>query len=123
MGKYWLRALAIALLLFHPATLAAAEVSARGLVKAKSRAVLASEIGAVVNKTPFRSGDNFEKGDTLVGFDCRLLKSQQDKVAAQTEASRYPGTNIKLTVIPLTAQLGERIKSNGEEAHSINWRQ
>ena len=40
--------------------------SARGLVKAKSRAVLASEIGAVVNKTPFRSGDTFKKGDALI---------------------------------------------------------
>ena len=49
------------------ATTAYAETfSARGLVKAKSRAVLASEIGAVVNKTPFRSGDTFKKGMHLL---------------------------------------------------------
>lgn len=71
------------------ATTAYAETfSARGLVKAKSRAVLASEIGAVVNKTPFRSGDTFKKGDALISFDCRLLKSQKDKVEAQTKASK-----------------------------------
>lgn len=71
------------------ATTAYAETfSARGLVKAKSRAVLASEIGAVVNKTPFRSGDAFKKGDELINFDCRLLKSQKDKVEAQTKASK-----------------------------------
>ena len=96
MSKCWLRVLAIALPLVYPASyLAAEDGSARGLVKAKSRAVLASEIGAVVNKTPFRSGDNFTKGDTLIGFDCRLLKSQKDKVAAQTEASRAQLANAR----------------------------
>jgi len=71
------------------------DFSARGLVKAKSRAVLASEIGAVVDLTPFRSGDNFKKGDTLIGFDCRLLKSQKDKVEAQTNASKAQLANAR----------------------------
>jgi RND family efflux transporter MFP subunit len=73
----------------------AQDISARGLVKAKSRAVLASEIGAVVNKTPLRSGDVFKKGDLLIGFDCRLLKSQKDKVAAQTKASKAQLANAR----------------------------
>lgn len=78
------------------ATTAYAETfSARGLVKAKSRAVLASEIGAVVNKTPFRSGDTFKEGDALINFDCRLLKSQKDKVEAQTKASKAQLENAR----------------------------
>ena len=77
------------------ATTSAETSSVRGLVKAKSRAVLASEIGAVVNKTPFRSGDTFKKQDTLIEFDCRLLKSQKNKVEAQTKASKAQLENAR----------------------------
>jgi RND family efflux transporter MFP subunit len=73
----------------------AEENGARGLVKAKSRAVLASEIGAVVSQTPLRAGDSFKKGDLLVGFDCRLLKNQKDKVAAQVKSSKAQLDNAK----------------------------
>jgi membrane fusion protein, multidrug efflux system len=78
-----------------PLTAIADENTSRGLVKAKSRAVLASEIGAVVNKTPLRAGDSFKKGDLLIGFDCRLLKNQKDKVAAQVKASKAQLENAK----------------------------
>ena len=47
----------------------------------QSRAVLASEIGAVVNKTPFEVV-TLQKGDALINFDCRLLKSQKDNGSA-----------------------------------------
>lgn len=90
-----LRALAVILPLFYAFPLQAEDISARGLIKAKSRAVLASEIGAVVNKTPLRSGDQFKKGDLLIGFDCRLLKSQKDKVEAQTKASKAHLANAR----------------------------
>jgi RND family efflux transporter MFP subunit len=66
----------------------AADLTARGLVKAQSRAVLASELGAVVTQTPKRVGDSFKKGDTLVSFDCRLFKSQKDKVSAEVKAAK-----------------------------------
>lgn len=95
MSKNWLRMFGIVLPLVFPSPLLAEDISARGLVKAKSRAVLASEIGAVVNQTPFRSGDRFKKGDTLIGFDCRLLKSQKDKVEAQTKASKAQLANAR----------------------------
>ena len=55
------RALAVVLPLFYAFPLTAENISARGLIKAKSRAVLASEIAAVVNKTPLRSGDQFKR--------------------------------------------------------------
>lgn len=78
-----------------PAAALAEEDAARGLVKAKSRAILASEIGAVVSDTPLRAGDSFKKGDLLIGFDCRLLKNQKDKVAAQVKASKAQLDNAK----------------------------
>ena len=73
----WLYFVVIFLL---PQAIYASEYSARGLIKAKSRAVLASEIGAVVSETPLRSGDSFKSGDLLIGFDCRLLKNQMEKI-------------------------------------------
>lgn len=68
---------------------------ARGLIKAKEHAILASEIGAVVVKTPKRTGDSFKKGDLLIGFDCRLLASQKDKVAAEMKAAKARLDNAK----------------------------
>jgi len=72
-----------------PATLRAEETrQARGLVKAQTRAVLASEIAAIVTGVPKRTGDSFKKGETLVSFDCRIFKSQMAKVAADAKAAR-----------------------------------
>lgn len=88
LGAQRLSRLIACFFLLTPAFAVAEEYAARGLVKAKSRAVLASEIGAVVSQTPLRAGDNFKKGDMLIGFDCRLLKNQKDKVAAQVKASK-----------------------------------
>lgn len=95
MKKNLIGALGLILTLVIGFEAASSDLSARGLIKAKSRAVLASEIGAVVNTTPLRSGDTFQKGDLLIGFDCRLLKSQRDKVAAQTKASKAQLTNAR----------------------------
>ena len=61
---------------------------ARGLVKAQTRAILASEIAAIVTAVPKRTGDSFKKGETLVSFDCRIFKSQMAKVAADAKAAR-----------------------------------
>lgn len=95
MSKIRLRLFGIVLAFICAPPAYSEDFSARGLVKAKSHAVLASEIGAVVSKTPFRSGDTFKKGDTLIGFDCRLLKSQKDKVDAQTKASKAQLANAR----------------------------
>lgn len=56
--------------------LATAEESIRGLIKAQDQAVLSSEVAATVARLPFRSGDNFAKGDVLVEFDCGLYAAQ-----------------------------------------------
>ena len=87
--------LAASALAFLVQSATAQDLSARGLVKAKEHAVLASEIGAVVVKTPKRTGDSFKKGDLLIGFDCRLLASQKDKVAAEMKAAKARLDNAK----------------------------
>lgn len=94
-GAYGLRGMVASLLLLVPNCVIAEENAARGLVKAKSRAVLASEIGAVVSQTPLRAGDGFKMGDLLIGFDCRLLKNQMEKIAAQVKASKAQLDNAK----------------------------
>lgn len=55
----------------------------RAIVESPNRSTLSSEIAAKVIKLPFRNGDKFEKGDTLIQYDCSLLKTQQEKTAAE----------------------------------------
>jgi membrane fusion protein (multidrug efflux system) len=61
---------------------------ARGVVKARQRAVIASELAALVKRLPLRAGEGFKAGDLLVGFDCRLFEAQRDKVRAELEAAK-----------------------------------
>ena len=84
------------LLIIPTGPLQAAEIKqARGLVKAQTRAIMASEIAAIVTAVPKRTGDSFKKGDTLVSFDCRIFKSQMAKVAADAKAARARLTNSR----------------------------
>lgn len=56
----------------------------RGLVRAEATATLSSELIAQVKQLPFKAGQSFHKGDTLVAFDCRRYKA--DLRAAKAEA-------------------------------------
>lgn len=47
----------------------------RGLIKPVEKAIISSEIAAKVKVLPFKSGDRFNKGDLLVGFDCSFYKA------------------------------------------------
>ena len=77
-----------ALLLLAPPAISAQNLQARGVVKAIAQAELSVEIGARVQKIPFRKGDSFNEGDLLLELDCRLYKAQRDKVKADLEASQ-----------------------------------
>jgi membrane fusion protein (multidrug efflux system) len=68
---------------------------ARGVVKARQRAVIASEIAALVNRLPLRAGESFRQGDLLVGFDCRLFEAQKDKVDAELRAAKMRYENSR----------------------------
>jgi RND family efflux transporter MFP subunit len=64
-----------------------AQYDAPAVVKAVNRAELSSELAGRVTSLPFRMGDTFEKGDVLVGLDCRLYQAQSKKVAAELKAA------------------------------------
>lgn len=60
----------------------------RGLIKPSTTAVISSEISAQIEKLPFKNGDTFSKGDTLVKFDCALYLAQHSVAKAELEASK-----------------------------------
>ena len=53
----------------------------RGLIKPVNQAIISSEIAGQVSSMPFRAGQRFKKGDTLVAFNCSFYLA--DLAAAQ----------------------------------------
>ncbi|WP_263080593.1 efflux RND transporter periplasmic adaptor subunit [Endozoicomonas sp. Mp262] len=60
----------------------------RGVVVAMSRAIISSEISARIIQLPFRAGEGFKKGETLVAFDCTLFQAQKEKVKAEYDLAK-----------------------------------
>ena len=61
----------------------------RVVVQSLMQATLSAEIAARITHLPFREGDHFKKGDTLVGFDCEIFEAQKDKADAELKAARF----------------------------------
>lgn len=55
----------------------------RGIVVSRSKASIGSELVARIAKIPFRHGERFSAGDTILEFDCR--RYQAELAAAQAE--------------------------------------
>lgn len=55
----------------------------RALVEARDQSVLSSELAAKVIKIPFRNGEAFSKGETLLEYECLLIKTQKEKIEAE----------------------------------------
>jgi membrane fusion protein (multidrug efflux system) len=49
--------------------------------------VLSSELAAKISELPFREGDTFNAGQSLVTFDCSLFKAQLNKAEASAQAA------------------------------------
>lgn len=60
----------------------------RGVVKAKNEALLTAGLRAPVSKTPVRTGQAFEKGDTLLEFDCAGERAEADAARAAWQAAK-----------------------------------
>lgn len=60
----------------------------RGVLRARSQAVLASELPGRVTDIPFAEGQSFKKGDVLVRFDCSAFQAQANASAASVRAAR-----------------------------------
>ena len=74
-----------------PATTASADSEARGVLRARDQAMLASELSGRIVELPFSEGETFKKGDTLARFDCSAYQAQLN--AAQA-ASRGAGEEL-----------------------------
>lgn len=78
-----------------PVTAAESDESIRGLVTPRNQAVISSEISARVIELPYRSGQAFTKGDTLVQFDCSMYEAQRDAAAANRDARQTEFNNAR----------------------------
>lgn len=61
--------------------------AARGLVRAHAEAEIASELVASIQGLPYREGDRFTKGDTLITFDCNRYAAELAAVRAEQRAA------------------------------------
>lgn len=80
---------------FSTAGLAQDPGQVRFLLKAVNQATLSAQIAAKIEKLPFREGDRFDKGEVLVGFDCRVLKAHLNVARAVLKGERKALENKK----------------------------
>ncbi len=68
---------------------------ARGIVKAVSQAVLYAQIQGRVNQVPYREGQRFAKGATLVQLECDKYQAELAAAAAEHEGKSKTFQNNK----------------------------
>ena len=88
-------------LLDHPlAASTSASSDARGVLRARDQAVLASELSGRIVELPFSEGESFKKGDTLARFDCSAYQAQLNAAqAASRGASEELAHNKQLAAL------------------------
>ncbi|MGY2962999.1 RND family efflux transporter MFP subunit [Pseudomonas sp. TE36184] len=74
-----------------PAAAVSADSEARGVLRARDQAMLASELSGRIVELPFSEGESFKKGDTLARFDCSAYQAQLNAASA---ASRGAGEEL-----------------------------
>ncbi|MGS7253611.1 efflux RND transporter periplasmic adaptor subunit [Pseudomonas anuradhapurensis] len=62
--------------------------NARGVLRARDHAVLASELAGRIVEMPYAEGEDFKKGSTLARFDCAAYQAQLNAAQAAVRASR-----------------------------------
>jgi RND family efflux transporter MFP subunit len=60
----------------------AATSEARGVLRARDQAMMASELSGRIVELPFSEGESFNKGDTLARFDCSAYQAQLNAAQA-----------------------------------------
>lgn len=66
----------------------ATERQARGVLRARDQAVLASELAGRITEMPYAEGQHFRKDEVLVRFDCGAYQAQLNAVQAAAQAAR-----------------------------------
>lgn len=72
-----------------------ASQNVRGLIKPVEKAVISSQLSAKIDKIPFKAGDQFKKGETLVDFDCGLYRADLTSKEAAFKAKKNVYENKK----------------------------
>ena len=67
---------------------ATAERQARGVLRARNQAVLSSELAGRIVEMPFADGQDFNKDEVLVRFDCSAYQAQLNAALAAARAAR-----------------------------------
>jgi len=62
--------------------------SVRGIVKAEVEAMISSELVAQVKSLPFKAGQKFKQGDSILEFDCRRYLADLRAAEADVETAR-----------------------------------
>lgn len=60
----------------------------RGIVASKHVALISVDVRSKVNEIPFRVGESFSKNDTLLNFDCVVLKAEASAAYASLLAAK-----------------------------------
>lgn len=68
---------------------------ARGIVKAASQAMLYAQVQGRVNQVPYKEGQRFAKGATLVQLECDKYRAELAAAAAEYEAKSKTAHNNK----------------------------
>ncbi|MGN6667349.1 MAG: efflux RND transporter periplasmic adaptor subunit [Trinickia sp.] len=93
-----------------PATLSSAHTQDDGRIRiqlvARDQVDLSSEISAKIASMPFRDGDAFRAGQTLISLDCSLYAAQLHKAQAESEAAvQLKHVNDRLSQLHSIGQL------------------
>ncbi|WEK32356.1 MAG: efflux RND transporter periplasmic adaptor subunit [Candidatus Pseudomonas phytovorans] len=62
--------------------------NARGVLRARDQAMLASELAGRIVEMPYTDGEDFKKGSTLARFDCSAYQAQLNAAQASVRAAR-----------------------------------
>lgn len=65
----------------------ATDRQARGMLRARDQAVLASELAGRITEMPYAEGQHFRKDEVLVRFDCGAYQAQLNAVQAAARAA------------------------------------
>lgn len=76
--------------------------SARGVLRARHEAVLASSVSERIVRMPFREGEGFHKGQTLVAFDCRRLQAEL-RAAQAGQAAEARNAEVQAELLAMQA--------------------
>jgi RND family efflux transporter MFP subunit len=78
----------------------------RGVVKPQYEAELSSEITARILSLPYKEGQRFRRGDTLIRFDCALYNAELASARAEHEAQeKTHKNNLELAKLDAVGKL------------------